>query len=98
MFEHPLNEYKERARQPRASHDFYEIDPKRGFYGGGGHRRALRSAIRSGYALDGLPPDADTGGSTYKQRFANFPRTMYMLGAHDHAAGGDEQCRRSIRS
>ncbi len=34
-FEHPLNEYKG-ANVTRIMHDFYDSDPKRGFYGGGG--------------------------------------------------------------
>ena len=34
-FEHPLNEYKG-AVASRIVHDFYDTDPKRGFYGGGG--------------------------------------------------------------
>src|SRR6185436_1472816 len=34
-FEHPLNEFKG-AVTSRIIHDFYDSDPKRGFYGGGG--------------------------------------------------------------
>jgi hypothetical protein len=34
-FEHPLNEYKG-ANVTRILHDFYDSDPARGFYGGGG--------------------------------------------------------------
>ena len=46
-FEHPLNEYKG-ANVTRVIHDFYDSDPKRGFYGGGGfdarsHRRLDRA-------------------------------------------------------
>ncbi len=35
IFEHPLNEYKS-VVVTRVIHDFYDSDPKRGFYGGGG--------------------------------------------------------------
>ncbi len=35
MFEHELNEYKS-VQVTRILHDFYDSDPKRGFYGGGG--------------------------------------------------------------
>src|SRR5664280_143258 len=35
LFEHPANEYKS-VQVTRLIHDFYESDPKRGFYGGGG--------------------------------------------------------------
>ena len=38
-----LNEYKS-AQVTRIVHDFYDSDPKRGFYGGGGHRRTHRPA------------------------------------------------------
>ena len=35
VFEHALNEYKS-VQVTRIVHDFYDSDPKRGFYGGGG--------------------------------------------------------------
>ena len=35
VFEHELNEYKS-VQVTRILHDFYDSDPKRGFYGGGG--------------------------------------------------------------
>ena len=35
VFEHELNEYKS-VQVSRILHDFYDSDPKRGFYGGGG--------------------------------------------------------------
>jgi choline dehydrogenase-like flavoprotein len=35
QFEHPLNEYKS-VQVTRIVHDFYDSDPARGFYGGGG--------------------------------------------------------------
>jgi choline dehydrogenase-like flavoprotein len=35
VFEHPLNEYKS-VVVTRVVQDFYDADPKRGFYGGGG--------------------------------------------------------------
>ncbi|HUQ09731.1 MAG TPA: GMC family oxidoreductase, partial [Steroidobacteraceae bacterium] len=35
VFEHELNEYKS-VQATRILHDFYDSDPKRGFYGGGG--------------------------------------------------------------
>ncbi len=35
VFEHELNEYKS-VQVTRILHDFYDADPKRGFYGGGG--------------------------------------------------------------
>ena len=35
VFEHPLNDYKS-VHVSRVLHDYYDTDPKRGFYGGGG--------------------------------------------------------------
>ena len=35
VFEHELNEYKS-VQVTRILHDFYDSDPKRGYYGGGG--------------------------------------------------------------
>ena len=35
VFEHELNEYKS-VQVTRIVHDFYDSDPKRGHYGGGG--------------------------------------------------------------
>ena len=35
VFEHELNEYKG-VQVTRILHDFYDSDPRRGFYGGGG--------------------------------------------------------------
>jgi len=35
LFEHELNEFKS-AQVTRVVHDWYDSDPKRGFYGGGG--------------------------------------------------------------
>jgi choline dehydrogenase-like flavoprotein len=70
-FEHPLNEYKG-AVASRVVHDFYDADPKRGFYGGGG----IDARFPNGpidFALDGLlPPDVPTWGSEYKQALRDY--------------------------
>ena len=73
VFEHELNEYKS-VQASRVLHDFYDSDPKRGFYGGGGIDARIGPqpivwALRS----------ADEGpswGSAYKSRLAEFPRSM----------------------
>ena len=49
QFEHELNEYKS-VQVTRILHDFYESDPKRGFYGGGGID-ARMGPIRAIWAL-----------------------------------------------
>jgi hypothetical protein len=56
LFEHPLNEYKS-VQVTRVVHDFYDADPKRGFYGGGGID-ARFDLYPISFALGGLPADA----------------------------------------
>jgi choline dehydrogenase-like flavoprotein len=79
LFEHPLNEYKG-VQVTRIIHDFYESDPSRGFYGGGGFSaRPLYSATPISFALLGLPPDAPRWGAKYKDVLAaNFNHQMSM--------------------
>lgn len=69
-FEHPLNEYKG-AVVGRIIHDFYEADPKRGFYGGGGiDARFPHGPIQ--FALGLLPPDVPSWGSDYKRALHEY--------------------------
>src|SRR5262245_13286214 len=64
VFEHQLNEFKSVAVS-RVIHDFYDADPRRGFYGGGGiDTRFVSYPI--GFALNGLPPGSPRWGSEYK--------------------------------
>ena len=76
-FEHPLNEYKG-VQATRVVQDFYESDPKRGFYGGGGiDARGMMAATPLLYSLAGMPPDAPTWGAGFKDTVQHgFPRTM----------------------
>ena len=77
-FEHPLNEYKS-VQATRAIHDFYEADPKRGFYGGGGID-ARFDFYPASFALTGLPPNAPRWGGEWKAMVGrNFNRTMSLL-------------------
>ncbi len=78
-FDHELNEYKS-IEVTRIMHDFYEIDPKFGFYGGGGFSaRFLWTPIS--FALGGVPPSVPQWGSDYKKYLAkNFNRTMMVMG------------------
>jgi choline dehydrogenase-like flavoprotein len=74
-FEHPLNEYKG-PQVTRVIHDFYDSDPKRGFYGGGGID-ARFSPGPIGYALGGLPPGTPQWGPEYKRALHElFTRTV----------------------
>jgi choline dehydrogenase-like flavoprotein len=65
QFEHPINEYKG-AVASRTVHNFYDADPKRGFYGGGGIDARLNVGP-IGFALTVLPEDAPTWGAGFKK-------------------------------
>jgi choline dehydrogenase-like flavoprotein len=77
VFEHELNEYKS-VQVTRILHDFYESDPKRGFYGGGG----LDARIGPQPATWAIRSEADgpSWGSAFKARLREFPRTMQVNG------------------
>jgi choline dehydrogenase-like flavoprotein len=75
VFEHELNEYKS-VQVTRIVHDFYDSDPKRGHYGGGGLDARMGPqptfwAIRT--ATEGPP-----WGREYKARLREFPRNMHI--------------------
>jgi choline dehydrogenase-like flavoprotein len=75
VFEHELNEHKS-VQVTRIVHDFYDSDPKRGHYGGGGldgriGPQPLMWAIRT--ATEG-----PSWGSAYKARLREFPRSMQV--------------------
>jgi len=82
-FERRLNDWKSVA-DSRMVHDFYDTDPARGFYGGGGID-ARFAAYPIGFALGGLvgglAPDAPTWGPEYKRLLReSYSRTMYVAG------------------
>ncbi len=81
VFSQPLNEYKS-VQVTRIVMDFYDSDPKRGFYGGGGiDARPFLQAYPIMYALSGLPPDAPGWGAEYKRLLADYYlRNMALLG------------------
>ena len=82
-FEHPLNEYKS-VQVTRVLHDFYDSDPKRGFYGGGG-LDARFDYYPIGFALWALPPDTPRWGSGFKSALRqDYNRTLNVL-AHTTA-------------
>jgi choline dehydrogenase-like flavoprotein len=78
-FAEPLNEYKSVA-DTRVLHDFYELDPKLGFYGGGGIDARLGIPPIS-FALGNVPGDAPRWGRDYKQWLQSYSRTM-ILASH----------------
>lgn len=63
-FEHPLNEYKS-VQSTRAVQDFYDSDPKRGFFGGG-RMDARFNFYPISFALGGMSPDTPHWGAGYK--------------------------------
>ncbi len=79
LFEHQLNEYKG-VQVTRIVHDFYETDPQRGFYGGGGiDARAFLSATPIIHSLTSLPPGTPRWGGEFKDMIGHsFTRTMTM--------------------
>ena len=73
LFEHELNEYKS-VQVTRIVHDFYDHDPKRGFYGGGGID-SRSGPMPIGWALF-APPAGRTWGAGFKSLLEAMPRAM----------------------
>jgi len=77
QFEHPLNEYKG-VQNTRIVLDFYESDPKRGFYGGGGIDGRFGTYPVT-FGLSGLLPDAPKWGEGFARELAEkFTRTAFF--------------------
>jgi choline dehydrogenase-like flavoprotein len=77
VFEHELNEYKS-VQVTRVVHDFYDSDPRRGFYGGGGiDSRIGRQPALWALASSGTLPK---WGPEFKARLDAFPRSMVAAG------------------
>src|SRR5215467_2293197 len=79
VFDEQLNDYKGFAVS-RILHDFYELDPQKvGFYGGGG-LDARFDMTPIGFATGFLPPGSPRWGKEYKALLAhNFTRTMEVF-------------------
>jgi len=84
VFEHPLNDYKGFAVS-RILHDFYELDPQKvGFYGGGGLDARFDltpiSFALNGYGSGGMPPGTPLWGRKFKAALAyNYTRTLEIV-------------------
>ena len=80
LFDEPLNEYKS-VQVTRIIHDFYDNDPARGCYGGGGiDARAFIQGTPILFAETGLPPDAPRWGKAHKDFLRhNYTRRMALL-------------------
>jgi choline dehydrogenase-like flavoprotein len=75
VFEHELNEYKS-VQVTRILNDFYDSDPKRGHYGGGGLDARIGPqpatwAIRTA-------SEGPSWGSAFKERLKEFARSMQV--------------------
>jgi choline dehydrogenase-like flavoprotein len=81
-FPEPLNDFKS-VQVTRIVHHFYDSDPARGFYGGGGiDARPLFAATPIAFATNGGAPDEPRWGAEYKNNLAfNFKRHMSILGS-----------------
>lgn len=81
LFDQPLNEFKS-AQVTRICTDWYDSDPRRGFYGGGGMDGRQIFSTPLLYALSGLPPDAPLHGLAFRRFLADgFTRSM-MVATH----------------
>ncbi|CAN5879987.1 GMC family oxidoreductase [soil metagenome] len=79
-FEHPLNEYKS-IQVTRIVHDFYDSDPRRGFYGGGGIDGRLWAGPLM-FSLFALPDEVPPFGAEYKRALSDyFTHTMSVSAA-----------------
>jgi choline dehydrogenase-like flavoprotein len=77
-FEHSMNEYKS-VRVTRVVQDFYDSDPKRGFYGGGGLDVRFEFYPIS-FAMNALPPKTPRWGAGFKKALSeNFNRTINVF-------------------
>ncbi|MGQ0646519.1 MAG: GMC family oxidoreductase [Gemmatimonadaceae bacterium] len=77
-YEHPLNEYKS-AEVTRLVMDWYDSDPKRGFYGGGGIDARFDAALPIGFALRNPPKGIPSWGPEFKKWLAHvYTRQMTM--------------------
>ena len=80
QFDQPLNEHKS-VQNTRILLDFYESDPKRGYYGGGGiDARFGKYPIT--FALGGLPPGSPTWGEGYARALAQQYTHSMFFGCH----------------
>jgi choline dehydrogenase-like flavoprotein len=75
LFERELNEFKS-AQVTRIVHDWYDHDPRRGFYGGGGLDARI-GPMPLAWALNAPPPDR-LWGAGLKSLLEALPRAMIV--------------------
>ena len=80
LYEHPLNEFKS-VQVTRLAMDWYDTDPKRGFYGGGGIDARMDANYPIIFALDNMPPKQATWGADFKRFLRdNYTKQMTLYG------------------
>jgi choline dehydrogenase-like flavoprotein len=80
IFEHELNEFKS-VQPSRVIWDFYENDPKRGFYGGGGMDSRFGPLGPIDAAFSSMPPDSRKWGVEFARAVRhNFSHRMDVFG------------------
>jgi choline dehydrogenase-like flavoprotein len=79
VFEHEINDYKS-VQVTRVLHDFYDADPKRGFYGGGGIDARINP--QPGLWAMAAGGDLPTSGPEFKSRLDAFPRSPMSTALH----------------
>jgi len=80
-FEHPCNEWKGPS-VTRIIHDFYDSDPSRGFYGGGGIDARFMPGTPIWFATAGLPPGSPSWGAEYKQMLGRYYSNTITVNGH----------------
>ena len=82
VFDRQLNDYKG-VQVSRIIHHFYDSDPERGFYGGGGiDARPFMAAEPLNFAVNMPRPGGPSWGAEYKANLEHdFTRTMFLLGS-----------------
>ena len=80
VFEHPLNDFKG-VQVTRMLHEFYDTDPTRGFYGGGGiDARPFNGATPIGFAQASVRPGSRNWGAEYKKNLEyDFTHNLYLM-------------------
>ena len=73
IYEHPLNEHKG-VQVTRIALDWYDSDPKRGFYGGGGLDARPDVMLPIFFALNGGPPGQPRWGAQHKKFLEHVSR------------------------
>ena len=78
-FSQPLNEYKS-VVATRVVMDFYEADPQRGFYGGGGIDGRSTISPLFWATFDNPMPGMPSWGPEFKRQLAQYNYTMQIVG------------------